>query len=154
MAKTLADAGIDTIVIADSAAFALMARVNKVLLPAHSVLANGGLITASGCNLVALAADYNTVPVVCITGMFKLCPMYPHEGQDTLNDMVSPSTLMDYSEMSDDLMSNVEVINNIRDYIAPKLVSLYVTNVGSFPPSYIYRLLAEYYHSDDWDSLE
>ena len=38
MAKSLAEAGIDTTVIHDAAKFAIMARVNKVLLPAHAVL--------------------------------------------------------------------------------------------------------------------
>ena len=80
MAKSLAKAGIETTVIHDSAVFAIMARVNKVLLPAHAVLANGGLIAPSGSHLVALAAKHNSVPVVTITGIFKLCPMFPHEG--------------------------------------------------------------------------
>jgi len=38
MAKALASANIDTTVINDSATFAIMSRVNKVLLPAHAVL--------------------------------------------------------------------------------------------------------------------
>jgi translation initiation factor eIF-2B subunit beta len=80
--------------------------------------------------------------------------MYPHEGQDTLNDLVSPSSVVDYSEMSDDLMSKVEFVNPIHDYIPPQLINLYVTNIGGFQPSYLYRLLAEYYHSDDWESFE
>jgi translation initiation factor eIF-2B subunit beta len=154
MAKSLAAAGIDTIVINDSATFAIMARVNKVLLSAHAVLANGGMVASSGSNMVALAAHNNAVPVVVITGMFKLCPMYPHDGQDTLNDLVSPSNVMDIMEMGDALLSDVELINPVHDYIKPELVNLYVTNVGSFQPSYIYRLLAEYYHSDDWKSFE
>ena len=154
MAKSLAEAGIDTMVINDSATFAIMARVNKVLLPAHAVLANGGLIATSGTNMVALCASNNAVPVVCITGMFKLCPMYPHEGQDTLNDLVSPSNVIDFMEMGDDLISDVELINPVHDYIKPEHINLYVTNVGSFQPSYIYRLLAEYYHADDWKSFE
>ena len=153
--EILAQAGIDTIVIHDSAVFAMMARVNKVLLSAHAVLANGGLVTSSsGANLVAMAAHNNAVPVVCITGMYKLCPMFPHEGQDTLNDLVSPSHVLDFAEMGDDILANVELINPIHDYIKPEHVSLYVTNQGSFQPSYIYRLLAEYYHMDDWKSFE
>jgi translation initiation factor eIF-2B subunit beta len=154
MAKSLAEAGIDTIVINDSAAFAMMARVNKVLLPAHAVLANGGLVANSGCNMVALAAHHNSVPVVCVTGMFKLCPIYPHEGQDTLNDLVSPSSVKDYAGMSDKLLQDVEFVNPVHDYIKPEHINLYVTNVGSFKPSYIYRLLAEYYHADDWESFD
>ena len=155
MAKTLASEGIDTTVINDSAAFAVMARVNKVLLPAHAVLANGGLIAPSGSHMVALAAKHNSVPLVSITGMFKLCPMYPHDGPDTLQDLISPASVVDYMELSEEKMSEqVELINPIYDYIPPDLVSLYVTNIGAFQSSYIYRLLAEYYHSDDWESFE
>jgi len=154
MAEALAQAGIETLVINDSAMFAMMARVNKVLLPAHAVLANGGLIASSGCNLVALAAHHNSIPVVCVTGLFKLCPMYPHEGQDTLNDLVSPNSIMEYAQMNDPLMADVELVNPVHDYIKPEHVNLYITNVGSFQPSFIYRLLAEYYHIDDWESFE
>ncbi|EED91107.1 predicted protein [Thalassiosira pseudonana CCMP1335] len=154
MAKSLAEAGIDTTVIHDAATFAIMARVNKVLLPAHAVLANGGLIAPSGSNMVALAAKQNSVPVVTVAGMFKLCPMYPHEGQDTLNDLISPSSVVDGSLMSDPVLSEVEFVNPVHDYIPPQLIDLYVTNIGGFQPSYIYRLLAEYYHSDDWEAFE
>lgn len=154
MAKSLSSVGIDTIVVNDSATFAVMARVNKVLLSSHAVLANGGLITASGCNMVALAASTMSVPVVCVVGMFKLCPMYPHEGQDTLQDIVSPSSVLHLHELRDPLMKEVNFVNPVHDYVAPELVNLYVTNVGAFQPSYIYRLLAENYHSDDWESFE
>mmetsp|Transcript_15058 Transcript_15058/g.20135 ORF Transcript_15058/g.20135 Transcript_15058/m.20135 type:complete len:105 (-) Transcript_15058:51-365(-) len=104
--------------------------------------------------MVALAAKQNSVPVVIVTGMFKLCPMYPHEGQDTLNDLVSPSSVVDYSMMSDSVISKVEFINPVHDYLTPNLINLYVTNIGTYQPSYVYRLLAEYYHSEDWESFE
>ena len=154
MAKSLADAGINTVLIHDSATFAIMARVNKVLLPAHAVLANGGLIASSGCNIVALAAHHHNVPVVCVTGMFKLCPMYPHEGQDTLNDLISPSGVVDYAEMRDEQLADVEFLAPVHDYVKPEHINVYVTNIGTFQPSFIYRLLAEYYHTDDWESFE
>jgi len=154
MAKSLAKYGIDTTVINDAATFAIMARVNKVILPAHAVLANGGLIAPSGSNMVALAAAQNSVPVVCLTGMYKLCPMYPHEGQDTLQDLVSPSSIINYAAMSNPSLKQIEFVNPVHDYINPDLVNLYVTNIGAFQPSYIYRLLAEYYHYDDWESFE
>lgn len=154
LAKSLADAGIDAVTIADSAAFAIASRVNKVLLPAHAVLANGGLVAGSGCNMVALAAKHYSVPTVCVTGMFKLCPMYPHDGQDTLNDLESPAAIISYAEMNDPLYADVEFVNPVHDYIRPELISLYVTNVGSFQPSFIYRLLADFYHTDDWETFD
>eukprot|EP00522_Entomoneis_paludosa_P019084 CAMPEP_0172448112 /NCGR_PEP_ID=MMETSP1065-20121228/7194_1 /TAXON_ID=265537 /ORGANISM="Amphiprora paludosa, Strain CCMP125" /LENGTH=471 /DNA_ID=CAMNT_0013199515 /DNA_START=83 /DNA_END=1498 /DNA_ORIENTATION=- len=154
MATSLAQVGMETILIPDSAIFAVMSRVNKVIIPAHAVLANGGLIASSGCNVVALAAHHHSVPVVCVTGIFKLCPIFPHDGQDTLNDLISPSSVLEYSNLKDTRLSDVEFVNPVRDYIAPQYIDLYVTNVGSFQPSFIYRLLAEYYHSDDWDLFD
>ena len=152
MAKSLAAAGIECVCIPDSAIFAMMARVNKVILPAHAVLANGGLVAPSGCNMVALAASQNAVPVVCLTGIFKLTPLFPHEGQETLNDLLSPSAVMNYSQLANKpALAAVDFVNPVHDYIRPEMINLYVTDVGSFQPSYIYRLLAEYYHSDDWD---
>ena len=44
MATRLASAGIDTTLITDSAVFAMMARVNKVIIGTHTVMANGGLV--------------------------------------------------------------------------------------------------------------
>ena len=104
--------------------------------------------------MVALAAKQNSVPVVTVAGMFKLCPTYPHEGQDTLNDLISPSSVVDYRLMGDPILSDVEFVNPVHDYIPPQLIDLYVTNIGGFQPSYIYRLLAECYHSDDWEAFE
>ena len=48
MAKELAKAKIEATVITDSAVFALMARVNKVIVPCHAVMANGGIVARAG----------------------------------------------------------------------------------------------------------
>ena len=57
-----------------------------------------------------------------------------------------------YHEYDD--YDEVELINPVHDYIPPDLIKLYVSNIGGFQPSYIYKLLAEYYHPDDWESFE
>jgi translation initiation factor eIF-2B subunit beta len=155
MACRLAEAGIDTTYMEMAAVFAIMSRVHKVLLPAHAVLANGGLVASSGCNLAALAAHQMSVPVVCVTGLFKLCPMFPHEGQDTLQDLTQPPAVLDEALRNDPaILDRVEFVNPMHDYIEPKYVTLYITNVGSFQPSFIYRLLAETYHNEDWTSFD
>jgi len=141
------------VLIHDSAAFAMMSRVNKVFLAAHAVLANGGLVGSAGALAVALAARECSVPVVVLTGMYKLCPRYPHEGVDTLQDLKSPWEVLPRNARGGENFEDVEVVNAVHDYIPPELISLYVTNVGAFQPSYIYRLLAEYYHPDDWETF-
>jgi translation initiation factor eIF-2B subunit beta len=148
MARALSMAGIDTTVITDSAVFAMMARVNKVLIPAHAVLANGGLIVRSGGHMIAVAAAHHAVPMVCLAGLFKLSPQYAHD-QDTFNELNSPSQVMRFEEGDSAMTEQVDVVNPGYDYVAPELVDLYVTNIGGHQPSYIYRLLAEQYSPED-----
>lgn len=44
-----------------------MARVNKVIIGTHSVMANGGLKAVCGTNTLALAAKHYSVPVRKLT---------------------------------------------------------------------------------------
>jgi Initiation factor 2 subunit family len=67
-ARRLAAAGIAALIIPDASVFALMARVNKVLVGARAVLATGGILAQSGTRLVALAAKHHRVPFVVVTG--------------------------------------------------------------------------------------
>ena len=64
MASDLAEARISTTLIPDSAIFAMMARVNKVIIGTHSVMANGGLKAVCGTHTLALAAKHYSVPVI------------------------------------------------------------------------------------------
>jgi translation initiation factor eIF-2B subunit beta len=124
--KPLIAAGITVILIPDAALFALMARVNKVLLGTHVVLANGGLVAAAGVRAVAQAARAHRVPVIVASGVYKLSPLYPFDFEaliehgDACN--VVPFQL-------GDLVHNVDVLNPLFDYVPPELVDLYVTNL-------------------------
>ena len=44
----------------------------------------------------------------------------------------------------------VHVPNPTLDYVPPELISLFVTDTGGYTPSYVYRLLAEYYTREDY----
>ncbi len=44
----------------------------------------------------------------------------------------------------------VHVPNPAFDYVPPHLISLFVTDLGGFTPSYVYRLLAEFYDRADY----
>ncbi|CAG8764273.1 26562_t:CDS:2, partial [Racocetra persica] len=97
MALSLSQAGIDTTVISDSAIFAVMSRVNKVIMGTHAVLANGGLISVSGAQMVATAAKHHSKPVVVCTGLYKLSPLYPYD-EDSFNDLVAPDPVLSFNE--------------------------------------------------------
>lgn len=149
MATALSALGISTTLITDAAIFAMMARVNKVIVGTHAVMANGGLIAQTGIHMLALAARHHSVPFVVCAGLYKLCPLYAHD-QDTFNELRPPSEVLKVTDVQH-LGADVSVQNPAWDYVPPDLVSLYITNSGGHNPSYIYRLLAEYYHPEDFD---
>ncbi|GLJ40595.1 hypothetical protein SUGI_0838010 [Cryptomeria japonica] len=155
LAKELVAKNLQTTVITDSAVFAMISRVNMVIVGAHAVLANGGVIAPVGLHMVALAAHRHAVPFVVLAGTHKLCPLYPHNPEVLLNDLKSPSDLLDYGDLSDCMdggtgNSRLHVVNPTFDYVPPQLVSLFITDTGGHNPSYMYRLIADYYTPDDY----
>ncbi|CAI5526255.1 unnamed protein product [Closterium sp. Naga37s-1] len=188
LAAALAARGVAVTVIADAGVFALMARVNLVLLAAHAVMANGGVLAPIGLDMVALAARRHAVPFVVLAGIFTVCPLYPQQaGLAGLNDLRSPAGVVGLAELAHweglahlgaalttqgrgsgkagaqggeeaegrwgeaeaGVEVEVEVVNPAFDYIPPELVTLLVTDTGGHNPSYIYRLVAEYYSPHD-----
>jgi hypothetical protein len=48
---------------------------------------------------------------------------------------------------------SADVLNPRFDYCPPELIDLSITNFGAHSPSYVYRMLAEYYNPEDHDLL-
>ena len=124
--RSLTAAGITVILIPDSAVYALMSRVNKVILDTHVVLANGGLIAAAGAKVIALAASMHRTPVIVLGAVYKLSPVYPFD-IDPFMENGDPSGVASYGD--GDLVCKVELENPLFDYVPPELVDLYITNL-------------------------
>ncbi|KAI9712536.1 MAG: hypothetical protein M1812_006845 [Candelaria pacifica] len=144
--KPLTAAGITVILIPDSAVFALMSRVNKVILGTHAVLANGGLVAAAGSRAIAKAARMHRTPVVIVSGVYKLSPVYPYDFE-SLIEYGDASKIFGYED--GDLVDKVDVENPLFDYVPAELVDLYITNLGGHAPSYLYRIVADHYRVED-----
>ncbi|XP_078033423.1 eukaryotic translation initiation factor 2B subunit beta [Augochlora pura] len=151
MAVNLAKAKIKTTLISDAAIFAMMSRVNKVIIGTHTVMANGGLRAISGSHTVAQAAKHYSVPVMVLLPLYKLCPLYlcSHE-QDGFNKHVSPMKGV-INGANTQLLEKIHIYNPVFDYVPPELVTLFISNTGGNAPSYVYRLLSELYHLDDYE---
>ncbi|XP_015437946.1 PREDICTED: translation initiation factor eIF-2B subunit beta isoform X2 [Dufourea novaeangliae] len=151
MAVNLAKAKIKTTLISDAAIFAMMSRVNKVIIGTHTVMANGGLRAVSGSHTVAQAAKHYSVPVMVLLPLYKLSPLYlcSHQ-QDGFNKTVSPLQGV-INGANAPLLERIHVYNPVFDYVPPELVTLFISNTGGNAPSYIYRLLSELYHPDDYE---
>ncbi len=105
-------------------------------------MANGGLLSLPGSHLVAEAAKYHSVPVICVTGLYKLCPLFPYN-LDAFIELKSPGLASSYADLGG--FDNVQVVSPSVDYIPSDLLNLFVTDTGGHQPSYVYRLLAEAY---------
>jgi translation initiation factor eIF-2B subunit beta len=140
---------ISVTLIPDSNIYAIMSRVNKVIISPQAVMADGGAIGRSGYSLVTMAAKDFSVPVLGIISMFSLTPLFAHNQSEVLGTLFSPASTVPYHTMMKE--ENVQFMIPAFDYIAPEYIDLYLTNNGCHLPSYIYRILPEYYHPADYD---
>lgn len=144
--KPLTSVGIPVYVIPDSHVFAIMSRVNKVILATHTVLANGGLVAAAGAHMIAKAAKEHQTPVVVLSGVYKLSPVYPFD-IDELIEYGDAGRVVPYED--GEFVDKVDVEHPLYDYVPADLVDLYITNLGGHAPSYLYRIVADHYRTED-----
>jgi translation initiation factor eIF-2B subunit beta len=81
--------------------------------------------------------------------MHMLLSMMTPPRQDSFSDLRSPSALMEYEDAS--AIRQLDIVNPAFEYIPPELVDLLITNTGGHQPSYVYRLLDEYYNHEDYE---
>ena len=132
MAKSLSSAGISTFLVPDSSVYAMMSRVNKVILGAHAILANGGMFAITGSQMVATAARAHSIPVVVCAGQFKLTPLWNLYHEYGALDFADPSKVLGFEHGS--LLENTEIVNPYYDYVHPELLDVFITNELSHMP--------------------
>jgi len=152
MAASLSEDKIDVDLITDSAVFAIMSRVNKVILGTHSILADGGLQSIAGSHMIAVSAAHHSVPLLVVSAMYKLSPQFFRSAdQDTFNQFLSPEKVFPQANGGALITPALQIPCPLFDHVPPELVTLFVSNIGGHAPSYVYRLLSDLYHQDDYD---
>jgi len=148
LAANLATVKISTTVIPDSAVFALMARVNKVIIGTSAILKDGGLNAISGSHTLALAAKHYSVPLIVLGATYKLTPKFI-SASDKLacSIFASPNEVLGCLES--EAKGKVTCVNPILEQVSPGLVTLFISNISGYSPSYVYRQMAELYHAAD-----
>ncbi|KAJ1309593.1 hypothetical protein OPQ81_006366 [Rhizoctonia solani] len=148
LASSLSQHGISTFLVPDSAIFAMMSRVTKLILGAHAVLADGGLVAQAGALAAVAAARAHATSVIVCAAQYKFAPLWSWtvEGAGA-TDYGDPGLVMGYDE--GELVGSVEVVNPKYDYVKPEFLDVIVTNYGDHPPSYVYKLVKEMYEEDE-----
>lgn len=130
--KALTAASVTVVVVPFSAIFALMSRVDKVLLGTHAVVADGGLVAAAGAKAITKAAKMHRTPVVVLSGIYNLSPVYPFDTH-ALIEYGDPSQISTYGDVA--VIGKMHLENPQFDFVPPDLVDLYITNLFVLPAS-------------------
>lgn len=145
MAQRLSTAGVPTTVINSAAVYAIMPRVNKVVIGCRAALGGGGVLTEAGVNAVTCAAKHYSVPVLVLTPLHKMVPL--HGDKDRTMTVSIPKNTLSYERCNS---ISVQVYAPTFDFLLPEHISLFITNLGGSSPSYTYRLLSELYDPKDY----
>ncbi|XP_076441517.1 translation initiation factor eIF2B subunit beta-like [Babylonia areolata] len=152
LAKNLADLDINVTIIPDTHVYAMMRKVNKVIIGTHSIMAEGGCKVPCGIYNVAQAAKDHKVPLFVCTATYKLCPeQFRSETQPGFQKWADPNLFL---PIDDSEMAEIEISTVVFEYVRPELISLFIFNTGTNAPSHVYRLLKDIYHQDDLDLEE
>jgi ribose 1,5-bisphosphate isomerase len=127
-AKELAEAGVPTRMIVDSAVKSFIGEADAVLVGADSIDSVGNLINKIGTSTIALVAFEKDVPFYSAAEMYKFDPM-------TIWGSITKIEERDPAELADPKkFRGVEIRNPAFDLTLAKYITAYITEKGVLPP--------------------
>ncbi len=140
--RALAEAGIDVTLIPDTAVRLIMRRIDKVIVGADTVAANGAVINKIGTSLIALAAKEANVDFFVAAETYKFSPATVI-GQLVIIEERDPREVVPESYL--EKYPNIEVRNPAFDVTPPEYIDVIVTERGVIPPQAAILVLEEEY---------
>lgn len=124
--KKLSSNGICVINVMNGGLMAYMSAVDKVILGARAVVANGGVIVDAGAAAVARAAKAQGNPVVVLSGIYNLSPENPSD-ESSLVDWGDSARFVSYADGP--LVGDVKIRSALTEFLTADLVDTYITNL-------------------------
>ena len=122
----------------------------QVIIGTNSILADGGVVAISGSRTVALAAKHYSVPLIVLGAVYKLTPRYLPEGDtQEASKLMSPNPVLQGLDAA--CRGKLRCLNPMYDCVPPSLVTLFISNISGYSPSYVYRQMGDLYHQEDRD---
>jgi len=138
--KELTDAGIDVTVMVDSAVRHVMHEVDRVVVGADAVAANGAVVNKIGTSLIALAAHEAGVRFFVAAETFKFSPETLIGGLVEIEER-SPTELVDEEFLKAN--PRISFKNPSFDITPPEYIDLIITERGVIPPQGAFLVLRE-----------
>jgi ribose 1,5-bisphosphate isomerase len=130
-AKTLSDLGIQTSLIVDGATRFFMTKMDKAIVGADAVAANGAVVNKIGTSMVALAAHESRVLFFVAAETYKFSPETAL-GQTVEIEERDSSEILPKEALR--RMPKVRVRNPAFDVTPPEYIDLIITEKGIIPP--------------------
>ncbi|UCC34018.1 MAG: ribose 1,5-bisphosphate isomerase [Candidatus Bathyarchaeota archaeon] len=143
-ARRMSDAGIRTSLIVDGAARFFMTKMDKAIVGADAVAANGAVVNKIGTSTLALAAHESRVLFFVAAETYKFSPE-TMLGQLVKIEERDSSEIISEKEL--ERMPNVTVRNPSFDVTPPEYVDLIVTERGIIPPQATIMIMQEEFGS-------
>jgi ribose 1,5-bisphosphate isomerase len=137
----LNDFGIPTTLIVDSAVRYYMKDVDKVIVGADAIAANGALVNKIGTSQLALAAHEARKSFMVAAETFKFSPSTivgnPIEIEERdAEEIIDPAILKE--------LPHVQVRNPAFDFTPAEYIDMIVTDIGIIPPAMAYTVIKEH----------
>ena len=139
-ARILGQAGIPVTMIVDSAARHFMNKVDKVIVGADAIAANGAVVNKVGTSMVALAAREARTLFFVAAETYKFSPE-TMVGELIVLEERLPSEIISPERLK--TMENVSVRNPSFDVTPPEYIDLIITEKGIIPPQGAISILQE-----------
>ena len=149
-AEKLAQMSIPVTLIADSAVRYFMNEVDRVIVGADAVSANGAVVNKIGTSLVALAAREARTPFFVAAESYKFSPETMF-GEPVKIEERDASELIPPSELKH---QNISVANPSFDMTPPEYIDLIITERGIIPPQGAIFLIQEVFGVTTPEELE
>ncbi|MEM0097780.1 MAG: ribose 1,5-bisphosphate isomerase [Conexivisphaerales archaeon] len=138
----LADAGIDVTLIPDSAARLYMRKVDKVVVGADAIAANGAVVNKIGTSTIAAIAKESRTRVMVAAETYKISP------QTYLGELIEIEIRSPYEVAPRAWLEKhpkIKVLNPAFDVTPPEYIDFIITERGIYPPQGIIMLFKELY---------
>lgn len=135
--QELSDNDIDVTLIVDSSARYFMKRIDKVIVGADSIAANGAVVNKIGTSQIALAAHEARVVTFVAAESYKFHP------STLVGELVEIEERSREEVVEEGKFPDVNVMNPAFDVTPPDYVDLIITERGIIPPEAAYEILQE-----------
>ncbi|HDI31576.1 MAG TPA: ribose 1,5-bisphosphate isomerase [Thermofilum sp.] len=138
-AKMLSGRGIPVVLIPDSSVRYFMKDVDKVIVGADTIAANGAVVNKIGTSLIALIASEANVDFLVMAETYKFSPATLLGEYVKIEERSPEEVIPELSELK-----GIKVRNPAFDVTPPEYITAIITEIGIIPPQASALVIKEY----------